>query len=239
MSSPGQLAGRVAIITGGGRGVGRATALQFAAAGARVAICARTARDVEAVAREAPAILALPGDIAAAAFVDDFFARVVDAFGRVDILVNNAAVLLRRPFVDLDPTEWDAVLGVNLRGAYLCCRAAFRHMARAEPSGGNIVNVASLSGVHGPEKFAGLSAYNVSKAGLIALSDSLAVEGRPSGIRVNTVSPGAVDTAMLRQAGHGLRALASADDVARTILFLAGDASRPMTGANVEILSNA
>jgi NAD(P)-dependent dehydrogenase (short-subunit alcohol dehydrogenase family) len=212
--------------------------VRFAAEGAHVAICARTARDVAAVAGESASILAMPGDIADATFVDHLFAEAVVAFGRVDILVNNAAILLRRPFLDLDPADWDAVLNVNLRGAYLCCRAAFRLMSGAHASGGSIVNIASLSGVHGPEKFAGLAAYNVSKAGLLALSDALAVEGRPSGIRVNTVSPGAVDTAMLRQAGHGLRALATAEDVARTILFLAGDASRPMTGANVEILSN-
>ncbi len=237
--SSGQLAGKVAIVTGGGRGIGRATALLFAAEGARVAICARTAGELEGVARDAPAILALAGDASDAAFVDDLFAHTLAAFGRVDILVNNAAILLRRPFLDLDPAEWDAVMGVNLRGPYLCCRAAFRAMTGAAPRGGSIVNVASLSGVHGPEKFAGLSAYNASKAGLIALGDSLAVEGRASGIRVNTVSPGAVDTAMLRQAGHGLRALATPEDVARTILFLASEASRPLTGANVELFSNA
>ena len=122
MSSPGQLAGKVAIVTGGSRGIGRATALLFAAEGAQVAICARTAHQVAAVAREVPAIVALPGDVSDTAFVDGLFAQVVDAFGRIDILVNNAAILLRRPFLDLDLAEWDAVLGVNLRGPYLCCR---------------------------------------------------------------------------------------------------------------------
>jgi NAD(P)-dependent dehydrogenase (short-subunit alcohol dehydrogenase family) len=112
-------------------------------------------------------------------------------------------------------------------------------MASQRPPGGTIVNLGSLSGVRGPEKFPGLAAYNVSKAGVIALSDILAVEGRPYGIRVNAVSPGAVDTAMLRQAGHGLRALATPEDVARAIAFLASDDSRPVTGANLEILSNA
>ena len=82
-------------------------------------------------------------------------------------------------------------------------------MAEQQPSGGSIVNISSLSGVRGPEKFPGLAAYNVSKAGLLALSDILAVEGKPHGIRVNAVSPGAVETAMLRQAGHGLKALAT------------------------------
>src|SRR5262249_51975470 len=154
-----------------------------------------------------------------------------DRFGRIDILVNNAAVLGRRPFTDLDPATWDAVMAVNLRAPYVCCRLAFRQMIDQRPAGGRIVNVASLSGIHGKQKFAGLAAYNASKAGLIALSDILAVEGKPHGIRVNTVSPGAVDTAMLDEAGQGLRALATADDVARTIAFLASEASHPMSGA--------
>lgn len=235
----GDLAGRIAIVTGGGRGVGRATALLFAERGARVVTCARTAAEVEAVAAEHAAITALAGDVRDEAFVARLFAETIARHGRVDVVVNNAAVLGRSPFVDLEPPLWDDVLGVNLRGVYLCCRAAFRQMSRQDPRGGSIVNLSSLSGVRGPEKFPGLAAYNVSKAGVLALTDILAVEGRPLGIRVNAVSPGAVDTAMLRQAGHGLRALATPDDVARTIAFLASDESRPMTGANVEILSNA
>jgi NAD(P)-dependent dehydrogenase (short-subunit alcohol dehydrogenase family) len=142
-------------------------------------------------------------------------------------------------FLDLEPALWDEVMAVNLRGAYLCARAAFRQMARQQPSGGSIVNLSSLSGVRGPEKFPGLAAYNVSKAGILALSDILAVEGKPHGIRVNAVSPGAVETEMLRQAGHGLKALATPEDVARTIAFLVSDLSQPATGANLEILSNA
>jgi NAD(P)-dependent dehydrogenase (short-subunit alcohol dehydrogenase family) len=112
-------------------------------------------------------------------------------------------------------------------------------MSEQTPNGGSIVNVSSLSGVRGPEKFPGLAAYNVSKAGILALSDILAVEGKPHNIRVNAVSPGAVETEMLRQAGHGLKALATPEDVARTIAFLVSDLSYPATGANVEILSNA
>jgi NAD(P)-dependent dehydrogenase (short-subunit alcohol dehydrogenase family) len=239
MGMAGRLGGKVAIVTGGGRGIGRATALLFAAEGAQVAICARTAAEVAAVARESADVLAITGDISDEAFVRRLFHDTADAFGRVDVVVNNAAILGRRIFPELSTELWDAVLGVNLRGTFLACRAAFRQMERQQPPGGTIVNLSSLSGVHGPEKFPGLTAYNVSKAGVLALSDSLAVEGRPLGIRVNTVSPGAVDTAMLRQAGHGLRALATPDDLARTILFLAADESRPLTGANVEVLSNA
>ncbi|MGE3268604.1 MAG: SDR family NAD(P)-dependent oxidoreductase [Chloroflexota bacterium] len=236
---PSDLEGKVAIVTGGGRGIGRATAELLAAAGARVTICARTASELEAVAAGSPQITALPGDIADEAFVERLVGQAVADGGRLDILVNNAAVLGRKPFAELEPDLWDAVMAVNLRGAYLCSRAAFRQMAGQSPAGGSIVNIASLSGVRGPEKFPGLAAYNVSKAGVLALSDILAVEGKPHGIRVNAVSPGAVETEMLRQAGHGLRALASPEDIARTIAFLASDLSRPATGANIEILSNA
>jgi NAD(P)-dependent dehydrogenase (short-subunit alcohol dehydrogenase family) len=233
------LAGKVAIVTGGGRGIGRATAELLAQAGVHVTICARSADELAAVAEGSPQITALAGDIADAAFVERLVGQTVATLGRLDILVNNAAVLGRAPFLDLEPALWDDVMAVNLRGAYLCSRAAFRQMATQQPAGGSIVNIASLSGVRGPEKFPGLAAYNVSKAGLLALSDILAVEGKPHDIRVNAVSPGAVDTEMLRQAGHGLKALATPADVARTIVFLASDLSRPSTGANIEILSNA
>lgn len=238
-AGPWDFAGNVAIVTGGGRGIGRATARLLAGAGARVVICARSQAEVEAVAAETPGVYALVGDIADEACVERLVGHTVREFGRLDILVNNAAVLGRQVFLDLTPDLWDSVMAVNLRGAYLCCRAAFLQMARQAPTGGSIVNISSLSGVRGPEKFPGLAAYNVSKAGILALSDILAVEGKPHGIRVNTVSPGAVDTEMLRQAGHGLKALATAEDVARTIAFLASDLSRPATGANIEVLSNA
>jgi NAD(P)-dependent dehydrogenase (short-subunit alcohol dehydrogenase family) len=234
-----QLDGKVAIVTGGGRGIGRATAELLASAGAHVTICARSQDEIEAVAAGAAGVRALAGDVSDAAFVGRMVEQTVAEHGRLDILVNNAAMLGRAPFLDLEPELWDRVMAVNLRGAYLCCRAAFRRMAEQRPAGGCIVNISSLSGVRGPEKFPGLAAYNVSKAGVLALTDILAVEGKPHGIRVNAVSPGAVETAMLREAGHGLRALATPEDVARTIVFLVSDLSHPSTGANVEILSNA
>src|SRR5579859_5456326 len=165
----GDLAGRIAIVTGGGRGVGRATALLLAERGTRVVICARTADEVEAVAADHAAITAIPGDVRDEAFVARLFDETVARHGRVDVVVNNAAVLGRAPFLDLEPALWDDVLGVNLRGVYLCCRAAFRQMAEQRPRGGSIVNLSSLSGVRGPEKFPGLAAYNVSKAGVLAL----------------------------------------------------------------------
>jgi NAD(P)-dependent dehydrogenase (short-subunit alcohol dehydrogenase family) len=238
-AGPWNFDGRIAIVTGGGRGIGRATAELLAGAGAQVVICARSPAEVEAVATATPGVHALVGSVADEAFVEQLVGSTVERFGRLDVLVNNAAMLGRQVFADLTPDLWDSVMAVNLRGAYLCCRAAFRQMSQQAPAGGSIVNLSSLSGVRGPEKFPGLAAYNVSKAGILALSDILAVEGKPHGIRVNTVSPGAVETAMLREAGHGLKALAMPEDVARTIAFLASDLSYPATGANVEVLSNA
>jgi NAD(P)-dependent dehydrogenase (short-subunit alcohol dehydrogenase family) len=238
-AGPWELDGKVAIVTGGGRGIGRATVELLAESGALVMTCARSADEVSSVANASPNIRALVGSIADEAFVEHLVAQTVSEFGRLDILVNNAAMLGRQPFLDLEPALWDEVMAVNLRGAYLCCRAAFRQMIQQQPSGGTVVNISSLSGVRGPEKFSGLAAYNVSKAGILALTDILAVEGKPHGIRVNAVSPGAVETQMLREAGHGLKALATPEDVARTIAFLASSLSHPSTGANLEILSNA
>lgn len=238
-AGPWALDGKVAIVTGGGRGIGRSTAELLVGVGAHVVICARSQEQVEAVMAGTPGITGLVGSIADEAFVERLVGETVAQHGRLDILVNNAAVLGRKPFLELEPSLWDEVMAVNLRGAYLCARAAFRQMATQQPGGGSIINISSLSGVRGPEKFPGLAAYNVSKAGVLALSDILAVEGKPHGIRVNAVSPGAVETEMLRQAGHGLKALATPEDVARTIAFLVSDLSQPATGANLEILSNA
>lgn len=230
----------MALVTGGGRGVGRATALALAAQGARVAVCARTEQEVAATADAVRAAggdaLAAPLDVADEAAVSAFFARVLDAYGRLDVLVHCAAVLAVRPFAEFETATWDHVLAVNLRGAFLCARTAFRAM---QPTGGHILLISSLSGVRGPEKFPGLAAYNVSKAGVLALSEILAVEGRPHGIRVNCVSPGAIDTAMLRQAGHGLKAGVTPEQVGTFLAWLCLPEAAILTGANVEIMSNA
>ena len=159
--------------------------------------------------------------------------QVVSAFARLsrlDALVNAAAVLTRRPFVDLTAREWDEHLGAGLRGAFLCSREAFRRMAQ----GGTIVMVSSLSGVTGAEKFPGMSAYVAAKSALAGLTEALAVEGRSVGIRVNAVSPGAVDTPMLARAGVGGPRL-QPRDVARVIAWLCSPESAPLSGANLRL----
>jgi len=161
-------------------------------------------------------------------------AQVVEAFGRIealDALIYCAAVLIKKPVMELSAREWDEQLGAGLRGAFLCAREAFRLM---RGRGGSVVMVSSLSGVAGAEKFPGMSAYVAAKSGLAGLVEALAVEGRLDRIRVNAVSPGSVDTPMLRIAGVEGPSL-EPDQVARVISWLASSESEPLSGANIRM----
>ena len=161
-------------------------------------------------------------------------AQVRHAFGALDsldALIHCAAVLIKEPLIEMTAGDWDAQIGSNLRGAFLCSREAFRLM---RDRGGSIVFVSSLSGVAGAEKFPGMGAYVAAKSGLAGLTEVLAVEGRPLRIRVNAISPGAVDTPMLRIAGVEGPALGPAE-VARVIVWLASPGSAPLSGANLRM----
>ena len=160
-------------------------------------------------------------------------AQVEKAFAdlaSLDTLVNNAALLLKKPLRELSAVDWDLQLNSTLRAAFLCSRAALRRMR----AGGTIVNVSSLSGVMGAEKFPDMAAYVTAKSGLAGLTEALAVEGKPLGIRVNAVSPGAIETPMLEISGVAGRAFEAAA-VARVIAWLAGPESEPITGANLKL----
>jgi NAD(P)-dependent dehydrogenase (short-subunit alcohol dehydrogenase family) len=234
------LAGRVAVVTGASRGIGAATAQALAAAGAHVVLAAR---DRDALAYVAGQIRGAGGaatpaqaDVGNAGDVERLFAAAQEA-GPVSALVCAAAVLESVPFEQTSPEIWEETLRVNLTGSFLCCRAAFTAMRRGGE--GRIVTLGSLSGVYATEKFPGLAAYNVSKYGVIGLTEAIAVEGRPYGITAICVSPGAVDTEMLRRANPDLRPGLTPADVARLILALLDSPLAPASGANIPLFSNA
>ncbi|MGO8892459.1 MAG: SDR family NAD(P)-dependent oxidoreductase [Streptosporangiaceae bacterium] len=234
------LTGRVAVVTGASRGIGAATAEAIAGAGAHVVLAARDRDALDRVAgriRQAGGeATAVPTDVSQDAEVEHLFAAA-GAAGPVAALVCAAGVLTSAPFVETTTEIWEQTLRVNLTGSFLCCRAAFTAM---RPAGeGRIVNIASLSGVYATEKFPGLAAYNVSKYGIIGLTEAIAVEGREHGISAICVSPGAVDTEMLRRANPALRPGLTPDDVAGLIVALLDSPLVPASGANIPLFSNA
>lgn len=238
----GRFENKIAIVTGAGRGIGAATARLFAREGAKVTLASRNSEELREVGRQINEYgghaLIVPTDISDEAQVVALFEQTRREFGTLDILVNNAAVIEVRDFVDMDLATWEQVMQVNVRGTFLASREAFRHLLAAH-KGGAIVNLSSLSGVRGPQKFPGFSAYVVSKYGVLGLTEILAVEGKSYGIRVNCVSPGAVDTAMLKKAAPFLNTQTLPDDIAKTILYLADDEQTGhITGANIEVFSN-
>ena len=234
------LAGRLAVVTGASRGIGAATAAAVAAAGAHVVLAARDHQALDGVAgriKDAGGqATPLATDVSDEAAVERLFAEV-DGMGRLSALVCAAAVLTPALFAETTPAMWRETLEVNLTGAFLCCRAAFTAMVRSGE--GRMVNIASLSGVYATEKFPGLAAYNVSKYGVIGLTEAIAVEGREHGISAICLSPGAVDTEMLRRANPALRPGLTPDDVAELIVALLDSPLAPASGANIPLFSNA
>ena len=241
MASPSALSGRVALVTGGGRGIGREIALELARAGADVAVnyhadpgqARATAADIEALGVRAMAVAADVGDAAAVRRMVD---EVTAAFGSLDILVNNAGVQTWTLFLDVTESEWDLVIRTNLKGSFLCTQTAARAMSR----GGVVVNIGS-----GCNKvpFPGLVAYTASKGGIEMLTKVAAVELAPRKIRVNCVAPGAVEIERTRLevpdyagtwgAVTPLGRVGQPEDIARTVRFLASDDSAFITGQTI------
>jgi NAD(P)-dependent dehydrogenase (short-subunit alcohol dehydrogenase family) len=234
------LAGRLAVVTGASRGIGAATAEALAAAGARVVLAARDRETLDGVVtrvRDAGGeATAVATDVSSATDVERLF-DAVQAAGPLAALVCAAAVLTPARFTETTAEIWEETLGVNLTGTFLCCRAAFAAMRAG--GGGRIVNIASLSGVYATEKFPGLTAYNVSKYGVIGLTEAIAVEGKELGISAICVSPAAVDTEMLRRANPALRPGLTPDQVAGLIVALIDSPLVPASGANIPLFSNA
>jgi len=183
--------GRVAIVTGASGGIGAACAEMLADAGARVALFARSAEKLAAIAaRHEDRMLAVAGDVSDERAIEHLFEQTEARFGACVLLVNNAGMIDPKPLTETTAEEWDRMFAVNVRGAFLCSRRALPQMIARR--GGTIVNVSSISGVPGPEKFSGWVSYCASKAALISMTEALAVEVKANGVRVNCVSPGSV-----------------------------------------------
>lgn len=233
----GDLDGRVVVVTGASRGIGRATAELFANSGARVAVFARSRDRLHALAGSfGERMIAVEGDAANREDIERLFAECESRLAACDIVVNCAGMIDPDALVKTSPDRWDRMFAVNVRSMFLTCRRALPSMI--ERRQGAIVNVSSISGVPGPEKFPGYVSYCASKAAVIGFTEALAVEVKEHGIRVNCVSPGSVDTPMWAQASGGAPASMSAEEVAKTILFLASDRSRPMNGQNLHVFSS-
>jgi len=242
------LAGKVAIVTGGKRGIGKAIALAFAEAGADVAVCGRVIEDgeLEAVAGEIRRLgrrsLAVQADVSRKSDVDNLVQKVTEQLGAIDILVNNAGIVVRATLLDTSEEDWDRVINIDLKGYYLCSQAVGRKMV--EQKKGSIINITSS---HAFKVSPGAVAYGIAKAGVVMLTRGLAQELGSYGIRANAIAPILVKTEMTRsrwsdpeflkkrEARIPLGRVAEPGDIVGTALFLASDASSLISGHTVLI----
>jgi NAD(P)-dependent dehydrogenase (short-subunit alcohol dehydrogenase family) len=238
------LEGNVVLVTGGTRGMGKAMALTFAHAGADIAVCSRHLADAEKTAQAIRSLgrrsLGTQTDISLRVDVDTLMERVVKTLGTIDILVNCAAVPMRKYLMDTSDEEWDRLMDVNLRGYFLCCRAAAKVMI--ERKRGIIINVSSLAAT---KPYANTGAYSIAKAGANMLTKCLAIELMPHNIRVNGIGPGPVRTQFNVELWEDpknredyesrlpLKRFAEPEEISGIALLLASDASSYMTGQTV------
>lgn len=238
------LNGKTALVTGAAQGIGREIALALAADGADVAICdvnleaaQKTSSDIEAKGRKS---LAIKANVAAAADVTAMIDQVVEKMGRIDILVNNAGITRDGLIIRMKDEDWDLVLSINLKGAFLCTKSALKYMSKQR--GGTIINIASIVGAMGN---AGQANYVASKAGLIGLTKTIAREYANRGITANAVAPGFIETAMTQALPENVRQdlakqipmgkLGTPEDVANAVRFLASPWASYITGQVVHV----
>lgn len=239
------LEGKVALVTGASRGIGRAIAMTLAAAGAAVVVNYKGNADaaaevVSAIEQADGRAVAVQADVTAAEDVDRLFKTTLDTYGRLDILVNNAGITRDNLLLRMKEDDFNAVLDTNLRGCFLCVKAALRPMTKARS--GRIINITSVVGLMGN---AGQSNYAAAKAGLIGFTKSVAREMASRNITVNAVAPGYIETELTGVLGEQVRAaileaiplgrLGQPQDVANLICFLASDAAAYITGQTITV----
>jgi 3-oxoacyl-[acyl-carrier protein] reductase len=234
-----ELQGRVALVTGGGRNIGRAIALALAGAGASVVVNARTSQDeIQSVAREVDG-LAILADVTDEKSVESMIAETLRRFGRLDILVNNAAIRAVEPLEGIGAARWREVTGVILDGAWLCARACLSSLRKSDA--GAIINIGGMSAHTGA---AGRPHVVAAKAGLVGLTRALAHDLAPQGVTVNCVVPGMIDTKRTSPSAHPGRESAlgrrgTPEEVATAVRFLAGPGARYITGQTLHVNGGA
>ena len=243
------LKGKIAIITGARRGMGKSHALTLAKAGAKVVVADISQEDCEKVVEEIKEnngeALAVKCDVTKKEEVERMVQTALDKWGRLDILVNNAGICQFKSFLEMEEEEWDRTININLKGYFLCAQACAKEMVKQKS--GVIINVASIAMGQAGVGFPSLAHYSASKGGIVAMTETLALELAPYNIRVNAISPGAIDTPMLdplRADAKTMEAtlsrvplhrLGKAEEVSNLVLFLASDSSSYMTGSTVVI----
>ncbi len=235
-----KLADKVALVTGSSRGIGKAIAALFAKEGASVVITAKDQSRLQKTANELVGALSIPADIRKESEVQVVIDKTIERFGRLDILINNAGVFPKvKPLHEISESEWNEVIDINLTGQFRFTKAAIPHLQK---NGGNVINIASNAGLKAYENF-NADAYSASKAALVLLTKTWAIEYAKDKIRVNCICPGVVETDMTREflSTQALREMqnlqypigrfGTVDDVARSALYFASDDSAWVTGA--------
>jgi NAD(P)-dependent dehydrogenase (short-subunit alcohol dehydrogenase family) len=243
------LKGKVVIITGARRGMGRSHALSFAKEGAKIVVsdisledCQKVVKEIEKLGGEA---IAIKCDVTKKKEVEEMVKKTIEKFGKIDILVNNAGICQFKPFLDLTEEEWDRTIDINLKGYFLCAQAAAKEMVKRKS--GVIINITSIAMGQVGIGFPNLAHYSASKGGIVAMTETLALELAPYNIRVNAIAPGAIETPMIDPlktdpktmeatlARIPLHRVGKPEEVSNLVLFLASNKSSYMTGSTVVI----
>ncbi|MGB9743212.1 MAG: SDR family NAD(P)-dependent oxidoreductase [Minisyncoccales bacterium] len=243
------LKNKVAIITGARRGMGRADALLLARAGAKVVVSDISEEECQLVVEEIKKLggeaLAIKCDVSQKQEVEVMVKKTIAQWGKIDVLVNNAGICQFKPFLELTEEEWERTININLKGYFLCAQAVAKEMVKQKS--GSIINIASVAMGQVGVGFPTLAHYSASKGGIVAMTETLAIELAPYNIRVNAIAPGAIDTPMIgpvkgNQASFEgliarlpLKRIGKPEEIANVVLFLASDASSYMTGATIVV----
>jgi len=244
------LKGKVVIITGARRGMGKSHALSFAREGAKVVVSDISLEDcqkvVEEITSQGGEAMAVKCDVTKKEEIDEMVRKTIEKWGKVDVLVNNAGICQFKPFLQLTEEDWDRTIDINLKGYFLCAQRAAQEMVK-QKSAGVIINVASVAMGQVGVGFPNLSHYCASKGGIVAMTETLAIELAPFNIRVNAIAPGAIETPMIDPLNQDPKMMEATlarvpfhrvgkpEEVSNLVLFLASEASSYITGSTVVI----